>query len=136
MKPTPPKILDEVLKRPRRCARHREREGCEGRLTIEHAFGRTKQKAWQLIWLCEKHHGLSDWANKEHFDKEKNKWHAYLQTTEDELAKEKLGEQMIQERKYLIEKYGSQHWKTTKTTQELSEIMRRTALKRYEKNGG
>lgn len=120
MNKTPQSIIDDMNKL-RRCARYKE--GCEGRLTIEHAFGRTRQERWQCIWLCEKHHGLGEWANKKHFDKEKNKYYAYLQTTDDHLMTYKTGAQWVQERKYLIEKFGKPSWWTTATKEERSKTM-------------
>lgn len=67
---------------------------CNGRLTIEHAFGRLRQKRWKLLWLCWYHHlgaGL---------DKSVNKWLALRQATLEELqAEPKAGYE--QELKYL-----------------------------------
>jgi hypothetical protein len=129
MKPTPQSIIDDMNKF-RRCARYKE--GCEGRLTIEHCFGRMRQERWQCIWLCEKHHGLGEWSNEAHFSKEKNKYYAYLQTTDDHLKTYKTGEQMIQERRYLLDKYNAPAI-ARKTAEERKEMMRNVVKARWAK---
>jgi hypothetical protein len=93
-----PKVLAEVLARPQVCARLGV--DCKNRLTYEHAFGRKNEESWQIVILCWRHH-LGDLLNKE-----LNRHIAYSQIADEELGKKKLGMQMLQEKKYLIEKYG------------------------------
>lgn len=93
------KVLANVLKRPHVCARARE-GGCSGRMTIEHVFGRKMEAEWNCIWLCWHHH-LGPGLNKEI-----NKMLAYRQITEEELlATYKSGAMMVQEKRYLEDKY-------------------------------
>lgn len=101
MKPIPKKIREQISLEigKAQCARKND-GGCNGRLTVEHAFGRVKQSRWNLIFLCWYHHlggGL---------DKAKNKYHAYQQATDDDLRAFKLYEQMKQEKKHLTSLYG------------------------------
>lgn len=75
--------------------------GCAGKMTVEHAFGRVKQPRWSLVYLCWYHHlgkGL---------DKQKNKWLALSQATDDDLREFKSYQLLKQEKTYLEAKYGN-----------------------------
>jgi len=87
-----PGILKEVLSREQVCARLGL--DCSGRLTYEHAFGRTNEEAWQIEILCWRHH-LGDLL-----DKRINKWLALKQATDEELRQSKMYESLKQELKY------------------------------------
>lgn len=100
MKAMNKKVLKAVLARPQICARARERV-CDGRITIEHAFGRKYEAEWNCILLCEKHHSVGTWQNGGLLDKKINKFHAYQQATEEDLKKFALYDQMKQEKKWL-----------------------------------
>jgi len=105
-KPMNKKVLEEVLARPQQCVRRNEPYArCGGRITIEHTMGRRREEAWNCILLCEKHHGLGQWADKKHFSKEVNRLYAYLQATEEDLIKAKLNGQLKKEKKYLLLKH-------------------------------
>ena len=93
------KVLEEVLERPRVCARKSEGD-CSGRLTIEHAFGRVNEQAWTCIILCWQHH-LVD------LNKDLNRHLALQQATEDDLKKySKCWKEYVQMKKHLEDKYG------------------------------
>lgn len=74
---------------------------CSGRITVEHAFGRVKQPKWSLIYLCWYHH-LGKGLNKQ-----KNKWLALRQATDDDLKEFKNYQLLKQEKTYLEAKYGT-----------------------------
>lgn len=99
-------VLEEILKRPQQCVRRKEPYArCGGRITIEHTMGRRRERAWNCILLCEKHHGLGRWADKKHFNKQINLLHAYLQATDEDLKNSKLDGQLKQEKQFLLLKY-------------------------------
>lgn len=105
-KPIPKKVLNNFLDNtPKICARYKE-GGCSEHLTIEHPWARSGEMSHNLIYLCEKHHGLGAYWDKKHFNKEINKYHAYKNIPDEELSKMKLGNQYLQEKKYLMNKYG------------------------------
>ena len=104
MTPMNKKVLAEVLLRPQICSRINEGM-CEGRMSIEHAFGRKYEALWNCIWLCEKHAGIGRWWDKQYFDKELNKHLAYKQSVDADLRRFKSYEQMKQEKIYLQKKY-------------------------------
>lgn len=93
------KVLDIVLARPQVCARRKE-GGCEGRITIEHAFGRKYEEAWNCILLCWYHHLVN-------LNKELNRYYAYRQVADEELKKHKRYQEMKQEKEYLNNKFGA-----------------------------
>ncbi len=102
MKPIPKEIrmqLSEEIEKSV-CARRYDGE-CNGRLTVEHVFGRTKQPRWTLIFLCWYHHlggGL---------DKKKNRHFAYQQAT-DQMIKAtfpKNWQEKLQDKRWLEQKY-------------------------------
>ena len=101
MRPIPQALRKQMSAETPSCARYKEGM-CQGRMTIEHAFGRTNQKRWQLIWLCWRCH-LGD-----RLDKELNRHLAYQQATEQEIKDTfpKTFKQHLQAKKYLSEKYG------------------------------
>ena len=93
------KVLEHMLSKPQKCVRSGEGT-CEGRLTIEHAFGRKYEAFWNTLWLCWFHHigaGLN---------KELNRHLAYQQATDEDLRKLKSYQQMVTEKKYLEKKYA------------------------------
>jgi hypothetical protein len=92
MKPIPTKIRQQMASENAKCARLGP--DCNGRLTIEHAFGRERQKRWKLLWLCWHHHLGSG------MDKGINKWLALRQATSEELSAEPKANYQ-QELKYL-----------------------------------
>lgn len=92
-----PEVLREVLSRPQVCARRGL--DCSGRLTYEHAYGRKREKAWQIVILCWRHH-LGDLLNKN-----MNRWFALRQATPEELNAEPKAN-YTQELKYLNSIYG------------------------------
>lgn len=88
-----PGVLKEVMERNQVCARLGL--DCSGRLTYEHAFGRTQEEAWQIVILCWRHH-LGDLL-----DKRVNKWLALRQSEPGDLEKyPKCTEQWKQDLKY------------------------------------
>ena len=106
MKPMNKNVLEEILKRPQQCARRKEPYArCGGRITIEHTMGRRRERAWNCIWLCAKHAGIEQWADKKHFNKQINLLHAYLQATDEELESYKLRASYKKEKRFLLLKY-------------------------------
>ena len=99
-------VLREVLERQKVCARRRE-GGCDGRVTIEHVFGRKREEAWNCIFLCERHHSLGGWLNNGLLNKEINRLHAYQQATEEEIKKTfpKTWRDYAQDKLWLIKKH-------------------------------
>lgn len=102
MKPIPKKVRVQISTEIQEsiCARHLDGD-CNGRLTVEHVFGRTKQPRWTLIFLCWYHHlggGL---------DKKKNRYLAYQQATDEMIIETypKTASQKLQDKKWLEEKY-------------------------------
>jgi len=104
MKKMNPKVLKELLARPQVCARRKEKT-CSGRMSIEHCLGRKREQAWNCIWLCAKHAGIEQWADKKHFNKQINLLHAYLQATDEELESYKLRASYKKEKRFLLLKY-------------------------------
>jgi hypothetical protein len=105
-KSIPKKVLNTFLEEtPKLCVRRKD-GNCSTHLTIEHPFGRSGELSHVLIWLCERHHGLGAYWSKEDFNKEINKYYGYLTVDDKDLAKMKLGNQYLQEKKYLIGKHG------------------------------
>lgn len=103
MRPIPPKLREHLSELPRmkECARRHE-QGCRGRIEWHHAIkyqGRQLNEAWAIIGLCHRHHegDLKNDENSRHY--------AYQNISTEELAKYKLGAQMIQEKRYLEGKY-------------------------------
>lgn len=97
MKSMKPEVLKEVLSRPQICARRGL--DCSGRLTFEHAYGRKHEESWQIVILCWRHH-LGDLL-----DKRLNHYLALTQATDEELLGNKMGTQLLQEKKFLSSKY-------------------------------
>lgn len=81
-----------------KCARADE-GNCRGRLTVQHCFGRVRQAPWKQIILCENCHQGSNQ------NKQKDKWLALRQATEQELNAEPKANYR-QELKYLNSIYG------------------------------
>jgi hypothetical protein len=102
MKALPIKLRQQIANEivTARCARYGDGY-CSGRKTVEHAFGRVRQERWQLLFLC-RHHHLGDGM-----DKQKNKWLALNQATEEDFNKyPKSAVQWRQEKAYLNSLYG------------------------------
>lgn len=102
MKALPMKLRQQIANEivTARCARYGD-GWCDGRITVEHAFGRVRQERWQLIFLCWEHH-LGDGM-----DKQKNKWIALNQAKEEDFNKyPKSAVQWKQEKAYLNSVYG------------------------------
>lgn len=99
--------INKMLSQPQVCAR--SSEGCNGRLTIEHPFGRTGPLADHCIWLCEKHHGLGPYWSKQFFDKLFNKHVAYQRIPDTDIKKLKMSHTYLQEKRFLERKYGLIH---------------------------
>lgn len=71
----------------RQCARHMD-GSCDGRITIEHALifgGKQIDELWNLIPLCEFHHGIGKHQDGGNLIKEKNIWLALNRATVEEL---------------------------------------------------
>lgn len=81
---------------------------CDGRVTIEHVFGRKYEAAWNCILLCERHHSIGKYLHAKDglLNKEVNRFHAYKQATDADLKKFKLYRQMMQEKEFLLNKYS------------------------------
>lgn len=90
----------------------RSDEGCpeDAELTWEHAFGRKEQREWQIICLCEYHHGVNKYQDRGDMNKELNQHIALQYATEgDFLAEPRKAEGSTgwrQKKKYLEGKYG------------------------------
>lgn len=99
------KILKKVLERPQVCARRNK--DCEGRITIEHVFGRKNERAWNCIFLCERHHSVGAWQNIGLLNKEINRLYAFQQTTEEEIKDTfpKTYQLYLKDKKWLENKY-------------------------------
>lgn len=106
MKPMKKGLREQVLERDKYCVRHLE-GNCEGRLTIEHAFGRKYERLWNCITLCAYHHSVDEFQDSGGLNKEINKYYAYKNATDEDLREFKLYAQMKQEKKYLMAKYGT-----------------------------
>jgi len=96
------KVLQEVLERPQICARRDERT-CDGRITIEHVFGRKKEAEWNCILLCEKHHSVGAWQNDGLLNKQMNRFFAYQQATDAMIMRTypKTHKSVLQDKKWL-----------------------------------
>lgn len=99
-------VLKKVLERPQVCVRSGE-GSCDGRITIEHVFGRKKETEWSCILLCERHHSLGNWQNNGLLNKAINRLHAYQQATDEEIKKTypKNWQEKLQDKKWLESKY-------------------------------
>ena len=91
-----------------RCAR--EDGTCKGRITWEHALlyaNKRVQEKFAIIPICEYHHGLGKYWNKEGFNKEINELIALSRATEEDFNKyPKAKERWKQQLKYLKNKYN------------------------------
>lgn len=107
MNPMKRGLRDQVLARDNNtCVRWKEGT-CRGRMnTIEHVWGRKNEELWSCITLCAYHHGVDEYLGGGDLNKQINKFLAYQNITNEELRKYKLGSQMIQEKKFLEEKYA------------------------------
>lgn len=83
------------------CAR-KDEGNCHGRLTVQHCFGRVRQKPWKQIILCENCH------QGDNQNKKKDKWLALRQATSEELDAEPKANYR-QELNYLNSIYDKQN---------------------------
>ncbi len=102
-KPLPKKqrevISEYIGSEDAKCARSMD-GGCNGRLTVQHCFGRTKQYDWQQIIICSYHH---EGGGK---NKIKDIWLALNQATDADLRKMKTYDELVQKKKWLNSVYG------------------------------
>jgi len=81
------------------CARIDEGD-CKGRLTVQHAYGRTIQERWMFIYICHEHH------QGKRQNKRRDKYLCLMQATEKDFNKyPKHAPQWRQDKKYLITLY-------------------------------
>lgn len=85
---------------------------CDGRITIEHTIifaGHQIDDLWNLLPLCEYHHGVNKYQDGGDLQKEKNVWIALNRATDDELRSISKAIDYIKRRTYLNNKYGIKH---------------------------
>lgn len=91
MRKIPPKIRAQIDQDPyyKVCAR-KDEGNCQGRITIEHVLifaGRQIDDLWNLLPICEYHHGVNKFQDGGDLNKEKHLWIALNRATDEELAK-------------------------------------------------
>lgn len=89
MRPIPLKLREEMGNDPyyKICAR--SNDGCDGRITFEHAVifaGRQLNEKWSILPLCEFHHAVNKHQDNGSLNKEINLWICLNRASEQELS--------------------------------------------------
>ena len=108
MRPISPRVKKILDEREQVCARRKD-GGCAGRLTREHALiyaGKQIDEAFAIVLLCARHHAVDKYQDGGDLDKDKNKWIALNQASDEELIKYSKVINYLRERDRLNEQYG------------------------------
>lgn len=87
---------------------------CEGSITWEHAIryaGKSYQKKWAIVPICEKGHAVNKFQDAGTMSKEINQWVALNRATDAELREISKAENYFQTKKYLNSLYGEYFYK-------------------------
>ena len=110
MRPISPNVKKELLADPRMklCARSNE-GNCDGAITWEHALiyaGKQIDEAWNILGICEYHHGVNKYQDGGAMNKEKHEWLALKQAPAGRLKAMSKAIDYEQKLKYLNGKYA------------------------------
>lgn len=82
---------------------------CKGRVTKEHAViyaGKQLQEEWAILDICEYHHGVNNYQDRGHLNKQKHLWIALNRASEERLQELSKSENYVNLKNRLNDIYG------------------------------